>query len=673
VNSWWRDRRETLAIAIVISVLVHSLLLLAAVYVDIRLGSTPLEALLAKRGPVEVELETEAVRPPRVELPRASAPARSRVKPAAAQLPEPKRAKPEPEKPEPTQQPEPEAKQETKVELVELPKQRMKMVELSTPESDSPPDNARFLSDKNRRVAEETRAQHTNLERDHPRPAPSSERGGPSAEKQPGGREQRIAETREQRARAGERGAPRSKQPREVSPLLAMRRAGAPGKQSDEPPHAGPRATSPEGVFPRSEGRQRQRTLAGQDGEGGRAKRSRPGIRVLASRTPLREDRIALKLDHRSLDRIDGKAAERARELARLSPSVHRGSFQKKWERVRAALENFIPEVRPGNQTALGTRASPFALYIARMHRKIHKLWGFGFLVDLDAKPDSHAMNDMQLWTMVEVVIAPSGAVEKSSVVRPSGNLPFDVAAIDAVLSASPYEGTPRAIRSANGRVYLHWRFHRDQRQCGTFGVDPFILSTPPKGLIDNPHGEVKGDAAGPARELRRLHRAPAARARTAPAPAGAARAASVPRAASPAPRGTSTAKGAARPADPRDPQAGAAAKRFLAAFSAGKTAAMAAGCGLPFSALGRKVATSRGELERMFLDLVREAGGRGTAAPRLLTPMQARAQGALPEGVEHGSGQLVARTSLGGAPATLVLAKDKAGRWLVVGLNHGR
>ena len=51
--------------------------------------------------------------------------------------------------------------------------------------------------------------------------------------------------------------------------------------------------------------------------------------------------------------------------------------------RVQSALENFIPEVKPGNQTALNTRAAPFAAFIARMHRSIHELWGFGFLEEL--------------------------------------------------------------------------------------------------------------------------------------------------------------------------------------------------------------------------------------------------------------------------------------------------
>ena len=60
--------------------------------------------------------------------------------------------------------------------------------------------------------------------------------------------------------------------------------------------------------------------------------------------------------------------------------------------RSRARSRTSSPDVRPGNQTALKTRAHPFALYIARMHRRIHELWGFGFLEDLDDKGADHPL-----------------------------------------------------------------------------------------------------------------------------------------------------------------------------------------------------------------------------------------------------------------------------------------
>jgi TonB family protein len=329
-----------------------------------------------------------------------------------------------------------------------------------------------------------------------------------------------------------------------------------------------------------------------------------------------------LSLDHKSLDRIDGKAAEEARQLARLSPSQRsstKGRYDAKWKAVRSALENFIPEVRPGNQTALSTRAHPFALYVARMHRQIHKLWGFGFLEDLDRKPDGNSMNNMQLWTMVEIVVMPDGSVAKATVVRPSGILPYDVAALDTVFSSAPYPPTPRDIRSADGRVYMHWRFHRDHRQCGTFGVDPYILTTPPKGPIDTVAGEVKGDpSAAESRALRQLHRRPAPGARPRP-PQHAVQ----PQAPVTARPNAAAQAAAASRVDARDPAAKAAAESFVRGFREGSAAKMAAACSLPFLAQGKKVAATRAELQRMLGDLLRETRGRGSSPVTVSTVLR--------------------------------------------------
>jgi TonB family protein len=643
-------RSDAIAIALVISFLLHSLFVLGAVFLAAsRDAARTLLERLAQRA-VEVELAPRA-RAQEVELPVA-APARPSP-PLARREPPPERRRlerdpvaPRPEpKPLPEPRPEPEKPpppNETKVELVPVQPPRLKMVEVQNPETDTPPENARYLSDKNRRVLEETRAIQTNLEKDHPRPAPSSDPGGKQG-KTPGGKEDRIAETREQEPRPGaQRRAPREGALARPSPLLAMRKAGAPGAPAEEP-----RAAAG-GLLPPEPSRS-----PGQGGEGGRSQRSRSGL--------------DLRLDHRSLDRIDGQAAHQARELARLSPSVRKGKFDKKWQAVRAALENFVPEVKPGNQTALGTRADPFAVYIARMHRKIHKLWGFGFLVDLDLKPDSHPMNNMKMWTMVEVVVRPTGEVDKATIVRPSGYLPYDVAALDTVLSSAPYEPTPRAIRSADGKVYLHWRFHRDQRQCGTFGVDPFILTTPPRGPVDNPFGEVKSEP-GPTRQLRRLHAPRAPRAPRVVTPPAQAPAPTAPARTAPAP-----ASGAAEAArvDPADPLARAVLRRFAAAFSAADRRAMAAECGFPFLAHGRSVAKDRGELEPQLGDLVREAGGRRASALRLLSVAQARAVlGRQPAGAEPGAPQLVGELELGKARVIVILER-RGGSWRIRGINR--
>src|SRR5262249_30435144 len=132
----------------------------------------------------------------------------------------------------------------------------------------------------------------------------------------------------------------------------------------------------------------------GQAGKAGRegapGKRGRPGPK--------------LTIDDKDYERIMGEDKIREeREVARRETSHKKGRWEKKLDGIKQSLENFTPEVRPGNQTALGTRAHPFALYLAKMHRQIHELWGFGFLEDLNSKPASNPMNNRSLEVTMEI------------------------------------------------------------------------------------------------------------------------------------------------------------------------------------------------------------------------------------------------------------------------------
>ncbi len=537
---------------------------------------------------------------------------------------------PEKKKPEEKKQPK---KKKQPVEPPPPPEpMRLKMVEVNNPESDKPNPNARFLSDRNRHVKKETRARHTNLVKDSRRPRPMT-KPAPRRAAKPGAEKPRVAETRKQKAR-------------KVHPLLAMRPR--PGRAPVE--------------------------------EVKRLAPSAKGGQLAAPRKAQRGRRPRLNLDYRSHDRIYGKEARRQRELARLAPSRSRGRASR-WKRIRSALENFIPEVQPGNQTALGTRANPFALYIARMHRRIHRLWGYGFLVDLDLKSDSHPMNNMKLWTMIEVVVAPNGKVAKATIVKHSGYLPYDVAALNTIFTSSPYPATPRNIRSADGKVYMHWRFHRDQRQCGTFGVDPYVLTKPPKGPVDGDMSEVgRAGGKGP-RGLRRLNRKgsgvsrthshnhghrhshkPAPRARAANKAKARARQQQVQRAAQAAAR---------RMVDPKDPAARRVAAALVKGFERGDAKAMARTCRLPFLSRGRKVATSRSQLASQFADLISENKQRKATRLELMTVMTARDRlNRLPAGAAHGEQMLVGMVKLGKVPVRLILQR-RGGKWQVVGLNR--
>jgi outer membrane biosynthesis protein TonB len=71
--------------------------------------------------------------------------------------------------------------------------------------------------------------------------------------------------------------------------------------------------------------------------------------------------------------------------------------------------------------------------------------------------------------------------------VKTSGITAFDIAALDSVQRASPFGTAPSAIVSPDGRVYLHWEFHRDDYACSTINARPFMLTAPASSPPENP------------------------------------------------------------------------------------------------------------------------------------------------------------------------------------------
>ncbi len=162
--------------------------------------------------------------------------------------------------------------------------------------------------------------------------------------------------------------------------------------------------------------------------------------------------------------------------------SEHRGSWvASNFERWRSAIENYVSSVKPGNTTALNTARAPFATYLVSMHNRIHPIFADSFLGSLDSLPPSHPMNDPKLMTKLEIVLTKDGQLHHMGIVKTSGITAFDIAALDSVQRASPFGPAPSAIVSPDGRVYLHWEFHRDDYACSTMGAHPFMLSAPPK------------------------------------------------------------------------------------------------------------------------------------------------------------------------------------------------
>lgn len=131
----------------------------------------------------------------------------------------------------------------------------------------------------------------------------------------------------------------------------------------------------------------------------------------------------------------------------------------------------------------------PFASYLNAIHNRIHPLFADSFLGSLENLPKTHPLNSPRLITSLEIVVSPKeGRIVKLGIVKTSGITAFDIAALDSVSRAQPFGPAPTAIVSADGNVYLHWEFHRDEVfACSTMHARPFLLTTPAKGPPEDP------------------------------------------------------------------------------------------------------------------------------------------------------------------------------------------
>jgi TonB family protein len=138
-----------------------------------------------------------------------------------------------------------------------------------------------------------------------------------------------------------------------------------------------------------------------------------------------------------------------------------------------------VGSVRPGNQRALNTARMPFASYLNGMHQRIHPIFAERFLESVASRPASDPLSNPSLTTTLELALGGAeGRIDKWTLVRSSGLSTFDAAVVGAVMKAAPFGAAPPEILSSDGRVYVHWEFHRDPMiSCSTINVRPFLLA----------------------------------------------------------------------------------------------------------------------------------------------------------------------------------------------------
>ncbi len=461
----------------------------------------------------------ERPRPPAVPLPRAARPDVARVTPPPVVAP-----------PLPAAPPPPTGAD-----------RRQSITQRSDDPSVPPPPDARFLAEQSRRVEEETVAALRNHQEDAPEPTPG--RARPSSNPDPGNAEDNESADMRDREGHEERTATRAEaaedRPREADtrppPNVVARGDTAPSgpDRASTGAEAGSAAAS-EGRAPVAGGGEEREPemVVIHDGMGtfrvpaaSRAARGAGlgalgGIAVAGTGRGARGDGAAaggarsgggrgrgmgvegpdLRVSWSALEDVYGAdELEREREAyVRERRSRAAGSNREQnWRDFRAAIENYVPGVRTGNQTALNAAASPFAAYLAEVHRRIHRQFADRFLPSLPVNLGELA--DRSLRTKLELIFNADGTMHRVGVIETSGYTPFDYGAFEAVMRGQPYPEAPEAIRSGDGRVYVRWAFYRSERQCGTFNAPRAPSPAPPSAsrIRDARPSDASRDARG--------------------------------------------------------------------------------------------------------------------------------------------------------------------------------
>jgi TonB family protein len=500
------------------------------------------------------------------------------------------------------------------------PPPNMVMVEVKDDKHvvDKSPDDAKQLSDKNRDVAEETRAKQTNLDKESEGQEVASRESDDHQSQEIGGPDDKIRQLEDAKATTDQHVRETDHSGKELSAKGAIQGEG--GDNGDQ----GTGERDPGVLAMRGIGGRGAITDNGKDGKK-IGKRGMPGVN-----TPM---------SFQDYERVMGKERiDEERQVAARKMSSKKGRWERKLDAVKSSLENFIPDVKPGNQTALKTRAHPYALYIARMHRRIHELWGFGFLEQLDDRGSDYPLNDPNLWVNLEISINPDGSLHKVTIAKTSGKTEFDVAAVDTVITAGPYEATPEAIRSVDGRIYLRWGFYRNWRQCGTFNAEPYILTEVADdggvGALDD-SAMVKNTPKLPGKHKDR----PPIGTKVVTPDDGLAQ------------------QKVSPDSSVTDKQALFAANLWVSAFATAQVDKLVGYSTVPFYAGGKVAAQNVAELKDMFSGLVVESGPMKDW--KLLTPKEyANGQGALPEG------NFVLQVRTAKEAFAVVLSRTKSGEY---------
>jgi TonB family protein len=295
----------------------------------------------------------------------------------------------------------------------EIAKKNAQVVEVAKPDTEIAPDNARFLSEYDTKVAKETVARGS---RDEPMIAKSRPESLPAKEN---ARDPSVAEPPEDRP---------------------------PGTNPDAPDTPGKLSMRQPGAIAPARAREEPKTRGRYDGW----------------HTPI-ADGLAAKHGNASLDRDQRDASDVHGGGGAGGGTPPKPDLRASDEVLERALGggsvDHLEAIEDGDETALNAKRWVYASFFNRLKRQVAQNWE---PADVWRRhdPDGSVYGFKTRVTQLLVSLDPKGKLAKTTVVRPCGVDVLDDEAVRAFEAAGPFPNPPNGLVQSDGLITFEFSFH---------------------------------------------------------------------------------------------------------------------------------------------------------------------------------------------------------------------
>jgi TonB family protein len=160
--------------------------------------------------------------------------------------------------------------------------------------------------------------------------------------------------------------------------------------------------------------------------------------------------------------------------------------------RWQSALVGYASRVTPPHEIPVGPDSGALALYIKRVHDRVHPIFHDAYLATLDRldRQEGEQRLSNELKSKLEIVLrGTDGSIAAIGVIRSSGVVAFDASVLEAVSRAAPFGSVPEETLSDDGNLYLHWEFHRNGLfACSNYFARPHRLRFTQSESLEEPN-----------------------------------------------------------------------------------------------------------------------------------------------------------------------------------------